>query len=107
MSRKKPIQVLAWMAFVLWIPAVLVPGSYLLARHVLTLPKPASADPILVDAIRAMRGVDPPSPWFVMHVLYAECGCSQRVLARLLARAPVRGVTERIVLVGGDDPAVE
>lgn len=107
MPRSKLTKVLARMAFALWIPVVLVPGSYLLARHVLTLPKPTSVDPILVDTIRTMRRAEAPSPWFAMHVLSAECGCSQRVLANLLKRRPLPGFREQIVLVGGDDPEVE
>jgi hypothetical protein len=44
--------------------------------------------------------------WLAVHVLYAECRCSQRVFDHLFDSARPAGVTELIVLVG-DDRAVE
>ena len=93
--------------FVLWVPAVLVPGSYLLGRHVLTMPKPAAADPALAAAIRALRTPDEPSRWLALHVLYSECGCSQRVLSNLLLRSAAREARERIIYIGTDDGRTE
>jgi hypothetical protein len=108
MSRGKRIrQTVARIAFFLWIPAVMVPGSYLLARHVLTLPKPAAADPALVDALSRMRGPDDRDSWVALHVLYSKCGCSQRVLAKLLLRGASRQVRERIVYIGAEDTELE
>jgi hypothetical protein len=108
MSRGQQIRrIAARVAFFLWIPAVMVPGSYLLARHVLTLPKPASTDPALARALGQLRGADGRNSWLALHVLYGECGCSQRVLAKLLLRGPAPQVEERIVFIGGDDAGPE
>jgi hypothetical protein len=109
MSRGERIgQVLARVAFLLWIPAVLVPGSYLLARHVLTLPKPSSVDPALVAVMAGLRAEETDrTRWMAVHVLYKECGCSQRVLAKLLMRPALSKVSERIVFVGEDDGRTE
>jgi hypothetical protein len=94
-------------AFWLWIPAVLVPGSYLMARHLLTLPAPSYADSGLADAIATMRAPGEQGKWFAMHVMYAGCGCSRRVLADLLLRSPHANVAERIVFVGEVDGDAE
>ena len=101
MSRGRAIRrFVAKFAFVLWIPAVLVPGSYLLGRHLLTLPKPSAVDPALVAVMRGLRDPSSRKNWLALHVLYGECGCSQRVLATLLMRPPVHEVSERIVYIG-------
>jgi hypothetical protein len=100
---KRLRELLPRMAFVIWIPAVLVPSSYLLARHVVTLPKPAAADPALVDSLRNLRGVGDAGMWMTLHVLYGECGCSQKVLTKLLLRSPRRNMRERIVFIGSEN----
>jgi hypothetical protein len=108
MSRGKTIrQFVAKFAFVLWVPAVLVPGAYLLARHLLTLPKPSVVDPALLAVMSGLRDPGSQKDWLALHVLYGECGCSQRVLAKLLMRPPVREVTERIVYIGAADTRTE
>ena len=78
-----------------------------MARHLLTLPAPSYADPGLHDAIARLRSPAEQRKWFAMHVMYAGCGCSQRVLGNLLLRAPVENVAERIVFIGKDDDDVE
>ncbi|MET0595827.1 MAG: hypothetical protein ABW133_24220 [Polyangiaceae bacterium] len=108
MSGGKRFRQLAVRAlFVLWIPAVLIPGTYLLARHVITMPKPATSDPAIATAVLRSRSHEEQKGWLALHVLYSECGCSQRVLSKLLLRAARKDAHERIVLVGEDDGSTE
>lgn len=108
MSRGKRIRrAVARALFVLWVPAVLVPGSYLLARHLLTLPAPPSSDPALEAAIRTTRSPGERGGWLALHVLYGKCGCSQRVLSKLLLRGARKDAHERIVFIGEDDGGTE
>jgi len=94
-------------AFWLWIPAVVIPGSYLMGRHLLTLPVPSYKDAGLGEAIARLRSPSEQKKWFAMHVMYAECGCSQRILGNLLSRPPVQNIAERIVFVGKSDEELE
>lgn len=99
------LAVVSRVAFALWIPAVLIPCAYLLASHLLTLPHPTVQDPVLVAAVAAARGPAGVGRLVVLHVLFAECNCSRRVLRHLLQREPRADAVERIVLVGHDDAA--
>jgi len=82
-----------------WVVACVVVGAYLLASHLLTLPTPAAADPVLHRAIAARRHADQRDRWLVLHVVFDDCKCSQRVLAHLLSTSRPGGVAERIVYV--------
>jgi hypothetical protein len=76
-----------------------VVGAYLLASHLLTLPTPATEDPLLHRAIAAHRHADQRDRWLVLHVVFDDCKCSQRVLAHLLSTARPAGIAERVVYV--------
>ena len=82
-----------------WVAACVVLGCYLLATHLLTLPAPAPADPVLHHGITAHRRTEQRERWLVLHVVYDECKCSQRVLDHLLADRRPPGLAERVVLV--------
>ena len=41
--------------------------------------------------------------WEAVHILSGSCGCSQRVMRHLLARRPVDGVQEQILMVDGEE----
>jgi hypothetical protein len=82
-----------------WVVACVVVGAYLLASHLLTLPTPAAADPVLRRAIAAQRHAGQRDRWLVLHVVFDDCGCSQRVLAHLLSTRRPAGVAERVVYV--------
>ena len=82
-----------------WCAVLLVAGAYLLAAHVAPLPQP-SRD-ALSAAVSRERRPDEAGQWLALHALFADCGCSQRVAAHLLARGPQSGVKERVLLVGG------
>ncbi|MEM1023163.1 MAG: hypothetical protein AAF627_08880 [Myxococcota bacterium] len=93
--RKQVVQA----AFLLWIPSVLIPCAYLLAGHLLTLPEPN--DEQLEIALHELLGHAAPTEldWVAIHVLYAECGCSKRVMQRLSARSPSADVEERVWII--------
>lgn len=87
-------------AFWLWVPAMVLPGVYLMAGHLLTLPRPDQLDPDVARAIEAARAPEERGAWMAVHVLSAECGCSQRVLEHLVARGPVSGMREKVLFIG-------
>jgi hypothetical protein len=102
--------VLGRAAIFAWAAAALVMGSFLLAGHVVALPGPgAGAERAL--AVWASASPDAKGRWAARHVLYQSCGCSNRVLARLLARGARADVTETVVYVsdaaGADAAAIE
>lgn len=86
------------LVLVLWAALVLIGGSTLLARHLLTLPVPPPDDPRLIAALSALRPAGGPPRWLVLHVLYERCGCSQDLLRALRARAARPGVHEQVLL---------
>lgn len=100
--RRTATQPVAVVALALWFCSVTLVSAYLIASHRLTLPAPAVDDPALNTAIQALLREDR-SRLLVLHFLFKGCGCSERVLSRLLATTVRPGVRERVVLV--DDPA--
>ncbi len=91
------------LAFWVWAPVTLILGAFLMAGHLLTLPKPAPTDPRLTAGMTASRIPGSEGKWMAMHVLYAQCRCSQKVFAHLLERRAASSAFEKIVLVDGDD----
>lgn len=83
----------------IWLPVLLTVCSYLLGGHLLTLSKPSAEGDRLAALVTNARGLDR-ERWFVLHILYKDCRCSQRVLEHLIARHASAGIRERIVLVG-------
>ena len=94
-----PRRVLAVSALAAWVVICVVGGAYMLASHLLTLPTPAAADPVLHQAIAARRHDNQRNRWLTLHVVLDECRCSQRVLEHLLNEPRPAGVIERVVLV--------
>jgi len=88
-----------YVGLLVWVSVCVVIGVYTLASHLLTLPAPATSDAVLHRGIAAHRRIDQRDRWLVLHVVFDECACSQRVLEHLLAVTPTPGVPERIVLV--------
>jgi len=87
-----------------WFAAVSLLGAGLLARHVVALPAPAS-DEGLARSLRQFRGADGPQTWLAVHVLYAECRCSQRIATHLLATQRPAGWHEVVLWVGNATPS--
>ena len=94
--RASPGVVIFW----LWVPAILVPCAYLMAGHLVTLPRPDPADPDVAQAIDAARAPRERGVWMAVHVLSGGCGCSGRVLEHLVERRPMEGLREKILFVG-------
>lgn len=80
-----------------WATAVLVAIATLMGPHWITLPRPDEGDDVLsagLASLRAREGL------LAVHVLYSECGCSDRVFDHLLERGPMANVDEVVLLVG-------
>jgi hypothetical protein len=85
-----------------WAALAFVVAASLMAAHTYTLPTPAVADDTFVGAIDTLRERDD-TGWLVVHVLYAECRCSQRIFDHLLGSTRPADVTEKVLLVGQRD----
>lgn len=85
---------------------MLVVGAGLLAKHVVALPAP-SKDAHLSRSLVELRRAGT-SGWLAVHVLYAECRCSQRIVAHLTSTPRPRGWAEVVLWVGeaAPDPAL-
>lgn len=101
-SRKQ----LASVALGAWFAVVSLLGAGLLARHVVALPAPPS-DEGLVRSLQQLRGADSSQSWLAVHVLYAECRCSQRIAAHLLSTQRPAGWHEVVLWVGSAAPSVD
>lgn len=85
---------------------MLVLGAGLLARHVIALPAPAR-DAKLAISLRQFRDATHQPAWLAVHVLYAECRCSQRIAAHLLSTPRPAGWEEVVLWVGSGAPDPE
>ena len=74
--------------------------SALAIGHWFTLPHPDAKDTRLAAGVRVLAGDG--DGWAMVHVLYTECRCSQRILDHLLASDRPAGVRETVLLVGDD-----
>lgn len=81
---------------------MLVLGAGLLAKHVVALPAP-DKNPRLSRALTPLRHAGE-ARWLAVHVLYAECRCSQRVVAHLSSTRRPRGWQEVVLWVGAPAP---
>jgi hypothetical protein len=82
-----------------WGAPLLLMVSVLMGAHWLTLPAPGAADPTLARAVLASTAGERGS-WHMLHVLYADCRCSQRVLDYIVERSTPPDVAETVLLVG-------
>lgn len=87
------------LVLVIWAPALLVVCAFLLVGHWVTLPLPSGDDPKLARAIQQQRDFDEMGQWLAVHVLYARCDCSMRIVDHVLNRTRIPGVKEKIILV--------
>lgn len=82
-----------------WALATLLISSVLMADHWIGLPLPEPGEATLQAALARLE----PSAagrWQLVHVLYAECRCSDRALAYLSGSARPLGVVERVLWAG-------
>ncbi len=84
--------------FVWAIPCVVV-GATLMVGHWVPLPVPDRSDPVLRDAL-AHVAAPKQSTWRLVHVLYAQCRCSERTFDYLFERGKAPAADETVVLVG-------
>lgn len=99
------MSVLPRVVLVVWAGLLLVIGGTLTAGHWVTLPTPSAADPALEAAVAAQRRPEEAGRWLALHVLYAECRCSQRIVETVLSTERPAGISERVLLIG-EDPAL-
>jgi hypothetical protein len=100
---KKPkdsLTTLVRVAFGVWLVAMTGLGALLLSKHAIALPAPAKDDPALASAIEGQPEAG--TGWSALHVLYAKCRCSQRIVDHLVASKRPANVRERVLLVGDD-----
>jgi hypothetical protein len=84
-----------------WFALMVLVSATLLGRHLLPLPRPV-ADEALARSMATLRGPNDAGRWMAVHVLYAECKCSQRIAEHLLASDRPKEVSEHVLLVGSD-----
>ena len=84
-----------------WVVIALIGLASLSVSHMAAMPEPDD-EARLTRAMLTLR-LDPTRNFFV-HVIYADCSCTQRLFAHLVARGPFPGA-EEIVLFVGEDPA--
>ncbi|MBV1861911.1 MAG: hypothetical protein KUG77_26050 [Nannocystaceae bacterium] len=87
----------------MWVAAFLVVGATLTVSHFYTLPRPETSDPAVAAALNSMRGPNQGETWMSVHVLYADCRCSQRIFEHLRTERRPQDVVEKVLLVGGSD----
>jgi hypothetical protein len=88
---------------VVWFAVMVVLGAGLLARHAVALPAP-SASPELAASMDTLRRPENRGEWLAVHVLYAQCRCSQRIVEHLLETARPRDWSELVLWVGNPAP---
>lgn len=86
----------------LWFGAMVLLGAGLLAKHVVALPAPKEDQRLSRSLAPLRRAHD--GRRLAVHVLYAECRCSQRMVAHLLSTVRPRGWEEVVLWVGERAP---
>ena len=76
----------------------------LMVGHWYALPTPAAAQrPAVAAALSTLRSSDDRARWFSVHVLYAECRCSQRIFEHLYTSTRPADLSEHILLIGAHE----
>jgi hypothetical protein len=100
MTSRSPTPFPHWLLVLvlsIWFVAVSVPLSSWMASHTLPLPEPAR--PMAIDALQQA-----PAGWGAIHILSAQCGCSEIVAEYLVARRAQPGLHEEVWVVDGPAP---
>jgi hypothetical protein len=95
------LQTLVRLVFGVWVVAMTGLGALLLSKHAIALPAPAKEDPALEAAVQGLPETGTGS-WSVLHVLYAKCRCSERIVDHLVSSTRPSHVHERVLLVADD-----
>ena len=98
-------RMVATTAFWVWVVVLFVIATSLGAGHLYALPKPTSSDAALSNAVNELRSDKEENSWLAVHVLYAQCRCSQGILRHLASGPRPASVVEKVLLVG-DNPGI-
>ena len=88
---------------VAWFIGMLLLGAGLLSKHLVALPAPAST-PVLGAALASLRTPRDRGRWMAVHVLYAECRCSQLIVEHLVQTDRPTDWSEIVLWVGAAPP---
>jgi hypothetical protein len=94
----------AGVALAAWFVALTGTSGIMLGRHLLALratENPAQA----ASALATLRRPEDGDKLLVVHVLYASCRCSQRIMAHLTTSTRPTSLAAEVVLLVGDDEA--
>jgi len=83
-----------------WFAVMVTLSAIMLGRHVVPLPRPSADDTALAAALTSLRRPENAARFFAVHVLFAECRCSQRIAEHLLTSPRPPEVSEAVLLVG-------
>lgn len=92
-----------------WGAGLLLVLSSLMTDHWAPLPTPTAADELLARGVASLRASLPgtsstdPANWTLVHVLYADCGCSRRVVDHIAERPAAVDLHEVVLMVGEPD----
>jgi hypothetical protein len=95
-------QAISSAAFWLWAVVLFTAATSLTAAHLYALPKPAKTDLALAQALNGIRSSNEREAWLAVHVLYAQCRCSRRIVHHLAASKRPEGLREKLLLVGSN-----
>jgi hypothetical protein len=93
-------RLVATTAFWVWVVVLFVIATSLGAAHLHALPKPTRSDAALPHAVNELRSDREQNAWLAVHVLYAQCRCSQGILRHLASGSRPASVVEKVLLVG-------
>jgi hypothetical protein len=86
--------------FFVWVALLFVTSTSLTAAHLFTLPKPDVSDRVTKHALDSLRSSSERDSWLAVHVMYAQCRCSRRILEHLASSPRPHGAREKLLLVG-------
>ncbi len=93
----------AHIALTLWVGVCVVVGGALLVFHLQPLPVPPVQDPQLQAALASTATPAEQGRWRLLHVMYARCPCSNKIIDDLLSSTRPGDVAERVVIVDASD----
>ncbi|MEL6715068.1 MAG: hypothetical protein AAFP86_14905 [Planctomycetota bacterium] len=101
-ARRSRLRTIAGRAFLsIWIPLVTLGVSSLMVGHFAPLPAPEASAESVSPALQRARAAG--ADLAVVHFLYSDCRCSQRVAEHLTRSERPAGAAESVVLVGAND----
>src|SRR5262245_27122353 len=83
-----------------WFAVMVTLSAIMLGRHIVPLPRPSADDTAMAAALSALRRPEDAPRFFAVHVLFAECRCSQRIAEHLLTSTRPHDMSEAVLLVG-------